>query len=159
MLSSPDYGSSEIFSAPTDKFDNTTLDTRSGVWNGYWSSFLENPIFGAPLEGDRLRFGESSWLGVLGSLGIVGALPMFMFGWTSLQMIFNLDRLAKRRPEYYQKCSTVMAGLLSLLVGGISEAYLLGNLTFSILAVLLYLVLGNYLLEVAQREAQLSLSN
>jgi hypothetical protein len=51
-----------------------------------------------------------------------------------------------------------MAGLLSLLVGGISEAYLLGNLTFSILAVFLYLVLGNYLIEFAKREHNYSIS-
>ena len=154
-----DSDSAGILSNTLNKWNNLDNNTREDIWSGYWSLFLENPLFGAPFQGDRLRFGESSWLGVLGSMGIVGALPMFMFGWTSLQMIFNLERLAKRRPEYYQKCSTVMAGLLSLLVGGISEAYLLGNLTFSILAVLLYLVLGNYLLEVAQREAQLSLSN
>jgi hypothetical protein len=51
-----------------------------------------------------------------------------------------------------------MAGLLSLLVGGVSEAYLLGNLTFSLLAVFLYLVLGNYLIEFAHREYNYSIS-
>lgn len=156
-LSNTDQDSVGILSYSTSKFENITFDTRAGVWGDSWRSFLEYPLLGLPLEGDRLRFGESSWLGVLGSLGIVGALPMFMFGWTSLQMIFNLDHLSKRKPDYYEKCSTIMAGLLSLLVGGISEAYLLGNLTFSILAVLLYLVLGNYLLEAAQREPQLTL--
>lgn len=151
-FSPTDVDAPGIFSNTVNKFSNLDNNTRAGVWSGYWQSFLEYPFFGAPFQGDRLRFGESSWLGVFGGLGLVGGIPMVMFGWSCLKMIFKLDRLSKMRPDYYLKCSVVMAGLLSLLVGGISEAYLLGNLTFSILAVFLYLVLGNYLIEVAQRE-------
>lgn len=151
-LNPTDVDTSGIFSNTLNKWDNLDSNTRAGVWSGYWGRFLEYPLFGAPFRGERLLFGESSWLGVLGSLGLVGAVPMLMFAWTSLQMIFKLDRLSTISPDYYLKCSVVMAGLLSLLVGGISEAYLLGNLTFSILAVFLYLVLGNYLIEVTQRE-------
>ncbi len=147
-----DVNSSGILSNTWNKWNNLDSNTRAGVWSGYWQAFLRNPLFGLPFRGDRLRFGESSWLGVLGSLGIVGTIPMMMFAWTSLQMIFKLERLSKISPDYYLKCSVVMSGLLSLLVGGISEAYLLGNLTFSILAVLLYLVLGNYIIEFAQKE-------
>jgi hypothetical protein len=143
---------SGVLSSTWGKWDNTDLSTREHIWSGYWQRFQEYPLFGPPLKGDRLRFGESSWLGVLGSLGLAGTLPMFMFAWTSLQMIFKLERLSKISPDYYLKCSVVMAGLLSLLVGGISEAYLLGNLTFAILAVFLYLVLGNYIIEAAQRD-------
>ena len=157
-LSPTDLDTPGLLSATSSKWSNLDTSTRDGVWSGYWRIFLEYPLFGAPFEGDRLRFGESSWLGVLGSMGLVGAIPMFMFGWTSLQMIFKLDHLSKIRPDYYLKCSVVMAGLLSLLVGGISEAYLLGNLTFSLLAVFLYLVLGNYLIEFAQREYNYSIS-
>lgn len=151
-LSPTDLDTSELLSPSASKFSNLDASTRAGIWGGYWQLFLKYPLFGAPFVGDRLRFGESSWLGVLGSMGLVGAIPMFMFGWSSLQMIFKLDHLSKIRPDYYLKCSFVMAGLLSLLVGGMSEAYLLGNLTFSLLAVFLYLVLGNYLIEFAQRE-------
>ena len=142
--------------SPTDiesigSFSKDT-NTRAGVWGSYWQIFLDYPIFGAPFQGDRLRFGESSWLGALGSLGIIGGLPMFMFAWSTVDMIIKLDRISKIRPDYYLKCSVVMAGLLSLLVGGISEAYLLGNLTFSVMAVFLYLILGNYIIEVVQQE-------
>ena len=151
-LSPTDIDTPGILSATSSKWSNLDTSTRDGVWSGYWRLFLKYPLFGAPFVGDRLRFGESSWLGVLGSMGLVGTIPMFMFGWSSLQMIFKLDHLSKIRPDYYLKCSVVMAGLLSLLVGGVSEAYLLGNLTFSLLAVFLYLVLGNYLIEFAQRE-------
>ncbi|MEA5575041.1 O-antigen ligase domain-containing protein [Anabaena sp. UHCC 0451] len=151
-LSPTDVDTSGILSNTWNKWDNLDSNTRAGVWSGYWGRFLEYPLFGAPFRGDRLLFGESSWLGVLGSLGLVGAVPMFMFAWSSIQMIFKLERLSTISQDYYLKCSVVMSGLLSLLVGGISEAYLLGNLTFSILAVFLYLVLGNYIIEVAQRD-------
>jgi hypothetical protein len=157
-LAPTDAETSGILSNTWNKWGNLDSNTRAGVWSSYWGKFIEYPLFGAPFKGDRLIFGESSWLGVLGSLGLAGALPMLMFAWTSLQMIFKLDRLSKIRPDYYLKCSVVMAGLLSLLVGGISEAYLLGNLTFSILAVFLYLVLGNYLIEFAKREHNYSIS-
>jgi hypothetical protein len=157
-LSPTDLDTSELLSPTASKLSDLDISTRTGVWGGYWGLFLKYPLFGAPFVGDRLRFGESSWLGVLGSMGLVGAIPMFMFGWSSLQMIFKLDHLSKIRPDYYLKCSFVMSGLLSLLVGGISEAYLLGNLTFSLLAVFLYLVLGNYLIEFAQREYNYSIA-
>ncbi|MDB9485486.1 O-antigen ligase family protein [Dolichospermum circinale CS-1225] len=157
-LSPTDLDTSELLSPSSSKLSDLDISTRTWVWGGYWGQFLKYPLFGAPFVGDRLRFGESSWLGVLGSMGLVGAIPMFMFGWSSLQMIFKLNHLSKIRPDFYLKCSFVMSGLLSLLVGGISEAYLLGNLTFSLLAVFLYLVLGNYLIEFAQREYNYSIA-
>jgi hypothetical protein len=153
-LFSTDVGTSDLLSNTWNKWGETDNNTRARVWSMYWRNFLEYPIFGTPFEGDRLIVAESSWLGVLGTLGLVGAVPMFMFAWTSLKMIFKLDRLSTISPDYYLKCSAVMAGLLSLLVGGISEAYLLGNITFSILAVFLYLILGNYLIEVVKRDYQ-----
>jgi hypothetical protein len=157
-FSPTDLDTSELLSPTASKLSDLDISTRTGVWGGYWGQFLKYPLFGAPFVGYRLRFGESSWLGVLGSMGLVGAIPMFMFAWSSLQMIFKLDHLSKIRPDYYLKCSFVMSGLLSLLVGGVSEAYLLGNLTFSLLAVFLYLVLGNYLIEFAQREYNYSIA-
>ena len=157
-LSPTDIDTPGLLSPSASKLSDLDTSTRASVWGGYWGQFLKYPLFGAPFVGDRLRFGESSWLGVLGSMGLVGAIPMFMFGWSSLQMIFKLDHLSKIRPDYYLKYSFVMSGLLSLLVGGISEAYLLGNLTFSLLAVFLYLVLGNYLIEFAQREYNYSIA-
>ena len=155
MLGTGDTDSAGILDATYSKWDGGGSNTREGVFNSYWRSFVDNPLLGSPFAGDRLQFGESSWLGVLGSLGLVGSLPMFMFAWSSLQMILRLDYLSKSNPEKYLQCSVVMSGLLSLLIGGVSEAYLLGNLTFAIIAVLLYLVLGNYLLEVLQRDKRL----
>ena len=155
-----------INSDPSEQFLTPVLDkwmkgenTRSGVWNGYWQAFVNYPLFGIPFEGERLYFGESSWLGILGSLGIVGAIPMLMFGFKCLVMINKLHHLSIIRPEYYLKCSVIIGGLTSLLIGGFSEAHLLGNLTFSVLAVLVYIALGSYILEVAERENKYFISD
>jgi hypothetical protein len=148
-ISTTNTNTSDLLSSTWDKWDKME-NTRAGVLDGYWQQFLADPFLGIPFQGDRLTFGESSWLGVLGSLGLIGTIPMLMFGWSSLEMIFRLEHLSKTRPDYYLRCSVVMAGLLSLLTGSISEAYLLGNLTFALLAVFLYLALGNYLIESAK---------
>jgi hypothetical protein len=66
-------------------------------------------------------------------------------------MILRLDRIAINNPNLYIYCSVVIAGLGSLLVGSLSEAYLLGNITFPLTALLLYQVLGTYLIEVEQK--------
>jgi hypothetical protein len=157
-ISATNADTSDLLSSTWDKWDNME-NTREGVISGYWQQFLAEPFFGLPFQGDRLIFGESSWLGVLGSMGLIGTIPMVMFGWSSLQMIFKLENLSKTRPDYYLKCSVVMAGLLSLLTGSISEAYLLGNLTFALLAVFLYLTLGNYLIESAKRDEYFTLQD
>ncbi|MFM9157418.1 MAG: O-antigen ligase domain-containing protein, partial [Dolichospermum sp.] len=105
-----------ILSNSFNKLSNLN-NTRAGVWSSYWQKFLEYPLFGASLKGERLRFGETSWLGVLGGLGLVGAFPMFMFAWTSLKMIFKLEQLSKINLDFYLKSSVIISGLFSLLVG------------------------------------------
>lgn len=124
-------------------------NTRGNVSLGLWQTFSENLLFGAPLEaGGRLGFGENSWLSAGATLGLVGFIPMMMMGWESLRLMWQLNLLSKRQPYYFFQCSTVMAGLGSLLIGSFFEAYLLGNITFSLIAFLTYLVMGAYLLEV-----------
>lgn len=131
----------------TDKFlsgDNT----RAEVWSALWRAFINNPFFGAPLEGDRLGYGESSWLAAGATLGIVGLLPLMLFGLDCLRMIGKLIQTAKKQPRYALHCNTVIAGVTALLTGSFSEAFLLGNLTFSLMALLMYLSMGSCLLEV-----------
>jgi hypothetical protein len=126
----------------------SSLDnTREIVWQALWQQFLNNPIAGGPLLGDRLGYGESSWLSAGATLGLLGLVPLVMFGIECLRMIQQLNHLSTKNPGYYFPCSTIIAGLASLLVGSFAEAYLLGTITFSLLVLLIYLVLGNYLLE------------
>lgn len=132
------------------------LDTRTHVWQRQWETFMNYPIFGRPLIGDRLMgYGENSWLGAGAALGLLGFVPLVLFGFESIKMMLQLDRLAIKRPNYYFHCSVVIAGLGSLLLGSVAEAYLLGNITASLLALLLYQCLGTYLLELNQREQRL----
>jgi hypothetical protein len=132
----------------SDRFTSTN-NTREGVWAGLLNTFMENIVFGSPLaQGSRLGYGENSWLSVGATLGLVGFIPMMMMGWESLKMIWQLNQLANRNSYYFFQSSAVIAGLGSLLVGSCFEAFLLGNITFSLLAFLMYLMMGAYLLEV-----------
>lgn len=137
------------FSAITRQLFNLD-DTRSQVWAAMWRTFNAHPLFGVPLEADRLGYGENSWLAVAATLGIVGLVPLLIFGFSCLRMIFKLNQMATDYPVYATHSNTVIAGLLTLLVGSIFEAFLLGTITFPLLALLLYLALGQYLLDLHQ---------
>jgi len=126
-------------------------NTREDVWEAQWEAFMNYPIFGQPFTGDRLRYGESSWLAAGAALGLLGFVPLVLFGLESVKMIRKLDRFAIKCPDYYLHCSVVIAGLVSLLLGSFTEAYLLANITFSLLAILLYQVMGTYLLELERK--------
>ena len=132
----------------SDRFTSTN-NTRADVWDGLLTTFSENIVFGAPLEyGNRLGYAENSWLSAGATLGLFGFIPMMMVGWESVKMIWKLNQLGNRDSYYFFQSSTVIAGLGSMLVGSCFEAYLLGNITFSLLAFLTYLMMGGYLLEV-----------
>lgn len=132
----------------SDRFTSTN-NTRAGVWNGLWNTFMDNILFGSPLaQGGRLGYGENSWLSVGAAVGLVGFIPMMMMGWESLKMIWQLIQLSNRNSYYFFQASAVIAGLGSMLIGSFFEAFLLGNITFSLIAFLTYLLMGGYLIEV-----------
>ena len=144
-------GDLSTFSATTDKIAKFQ-NTRSVVWQALWTSFLQHPFLGTPLQGDRFSgYGESSWLGAAAATGLVGLIPLLMSGFECLKMMWNLDQLSHRYPQNYWKYSVVISGLGGILTGSLAEAYLLGNLTFVLLGFFLYLTLGTYLLEQSQR--------
>ena len=95
-----------------------------------------------------MGYGESSWLSAGSNLGLVGFIPMLIMGWESLKLMWQLDRLSKRQPHYFFQSSTAIAGIGSLLVGSFFEPFLLGNITFVLLAFLTYLLMAAYLIEV-----------
>jgi O-antigen ligase len=123
-------------------------NTRAQVWQAQWNQFTNYPVFGAPLRGDRLGFGENSWLAVGAAAGIIGLIPLSLFAYQCGKFMMRLYRMGKRHPEYSVHCNAVTAGLASLLFGSIAEAYLLGLITFPLLAISLYLILGQYLLDI-----------
>lgn len=122
-------------------------NTRAGVWQGQWNGFIKNIMFGVPLQGERIRFGESSWLGTAQVLGLAGFIPMLLFGWSTIQLILKLENISRLNinNNYYFYSSAVMSGLVAMLVGGFSEAFLLANLNFSLYVTLQYLILGKFI--------------
>jgi len=138
-----------------DRFSGSNLidDTRTHVWSAQWRGFINHPFLGKPLTGERLSgYGENSWLGGAAAFGLMGFIPLLLFGWECLKMMFQLYQYGDRQPIHQQKCNLVIAGLLSLLAGSFFEAYLLGNITFSLMAILQYLILGNFLLQRRKQE-------
>jgi hypothetical protein len=141
-------GANAIDANVSSRFSTLGPNTRGDVSSGLWQTFSENLVFGAPLVGGRLGLAENSWLSAGATLGLVGFIPMMMMGWESLKLMWQLNLLSKRQPYYFFQCSTVIAGLGSMLIGSCFEGYLLGNITFSLMAFLTYLVMGAYLLEI-----------
>jgi hypothetical protein len=139
--------SSGINSSVSARFSSVD-NTREAVWNGLWGAFMNNPLFGAPLRADRMGYGENSLLSAGANLGLMGFIPMTMVGWESMKLMWELNQLSSRNSYYFFQSSTIIAGLGSMLVGSFFEAFLLGNITFSLLAFLTYLLMGAYLVEV-----------
>lgn len=124
----------------------TTANSRQMVWAALWNSFSQNPLFGSPLLGERLMgYGESSWLGAAAAVGIVGLVPLLLFGLACLKMMISLLIIGYKHAESHLQTSAVVAGLASLLVASFFEALLLGNLTSYLLMLFTYLSLGHYL--------------
>ena len=132
-------------------------NSRIQVWSAMWRAFERYPILGAPLGGDRLGFGESSWLATAASLGLAGLIPLLLFGISCGKMMIQLSAISKRQPESYLQCSVVISGIACLLVGSFFEAYLLGTLSSALLTLLIYLSLGQYIIELhkVQRDSYL----
>ncbi|MCB0192830.1 MAG: O-antigen ligase family protein [Anaerolineae bacterium] len=127
-------------------------NSRQEIWSILWRNFLDHPLFGVPLRGDRLfGYGENSWLGAAAALGIMGLTPLLLFGVSSGSMILRLYRLSGQTRLLFLQSSTVIAGLTSLLIGSIFEPFLLGNVTFSLIALFLYLSLGQHILNAAHK--------
>jgi hypothetical protein len=122
-------------------------NTREGAWASMWNGFVNNPFFGSPLEGGRLVFGENSWLAAGDTTGLLGFIPILMMGIGCLKMMFELHKLSSIKPQYFLHSSIVIAGLSGLLAGSFSEAILLGNLSFPVFSLLMYLSMGKYLLD------------
>lgn len=148
-----DLGMIDSASSAIDKY-LSNRNTRAGVWSGLWQAFIDYPLLGAPLRGTRLSYGENSWLATAATLGLLGLIPLMLFGLSSLKMLFSLNQITHQYPHYCLHSDVVIAGITALFVGSISEAHFLGNLTFPILALLIYLVLGQYIIDVVKVEAE-----
>ena len=138
---------------PFEKVDDSITEryqsienTRENVMAIQIRQFLENPFFGANPKGERIGFAENSYLAVAASLGIVGLFPLVFMIRGIIIIIRKLWWKSKfsNKKHFYL---LVIAGLLSLLAGAFTEAYLLGNMTWPIILLLCYVYWGYYLLQ------------
>jgi hypothetical protein len=103
-------------------------NTRVDAWQRLWAVFTEYPMLGLPGQG-----GESSYLRILASGGVLGGLP---FGFGIIFFSVSLVQIFISRGISRESGSIVGLGV-SLLVLGIFEGYMLDQITFSLLALLM----------------------
>ncbi|MEM8854183.1 MAG: O-antigen ligase family protein [Pseudomonadota bacterium] len=125
-----------------DRF--TSLDnTRAAAWSGMWRAFSEHPFLGAPITGERLGFGENSWLAIAATTGFVGLIPLLVGGALVLTIAARL--FLARPPTRKAKLQGDALGaiLVCLMVGSILEAYLLAVISASTILLLLVGITGH----------------
>ena len=157
LLISPDNIFSDTILSTSDlsvnRFTNVT-DTRTQVWQNLWSQFLQYPLLGVPVSGQRIGFGESTWLGAAASLGLLGLTPLLLFAKNSILTVWslNFNSVCSKQAFFRPYLSVVNSSFASIFVSSFAEAYLLGNLAFPIFASLIYILVGSYLSEITTRK-------
>ena len=122
----------------------SSLDnTRAVVWRAMWRTFNEHPLLGAPLRGDRLGFGESSWLAIGAATGLIGFIPLLVGGCALLVIAWRL--LAGRAPDRRARLQGDFAGgaIISLMIGSFFEAYLLAIVSSATFLLILVGLIGS----------------
>jgi hypothetical protein len=138
-----------------ERFNLSTMeDTRSAAWAGMWQGFYENPIFGYELTGDRLSFGESSWLAMASSAGIVGLIPLVGFGASLVALCVSLLLRPYASQRDRVRRDATVGCIASLLLGSFFEAYLLGTLTAPVYLTVLSGIMGQRMLVPPLRQPQ-----
>lgn len=114
----------------------TVENTRDEVWSVMLYDFVEHPLLGKPLDqGERLGFGENSFLTAGAGLGLVGFATVLIFALfliNSMRRLLVLERSLGWAPEL-SLCFSVIG---STLVGSFFEAVLLGIFTMPLIAAL-----------------------
>ncbi len=120
-----------------------TADTRSMVWLDLWNVFMKNPLIG----NRYVVGGESSYLTIAASMGIVGLSILGLAFFCGLKNLFYvwkgyhlLDSRDKAMYDY------VLAGLVSMGVCAMLDGFLLALLTIYAVFPWIYLTLLNYLM-------------
>lgn len=130
-------------------------NTRTGLWMSQWRYFNRYFLFGGPLKGDRMRYGESSWFSVAANFGIVGLIPMIFFGIALTGKIVRLLLIKTHKKEIRLYSDFTAGALLTLLVGSVGEAYLLGTITYPMLVFLIYLLIAVQIFNWVKKEKEI----
>jgi O-antigen ligase len=130
-----------------ERFNVSSIeDTRSAVWTGMWQAFSENPIFGVEITGERLGFGENSWLAMASSAGIVGLIPLLAFGVSLISLCLSLLMRPYADQRDRARRDATVGCIASILLGSLFEAYLLGTLTAPVYMIVLAGIMGQRML-------------
>ena len=135
------FSSSDAMSVISTR--NLTADTRSMVWLDLWNTFMKNPLIGSRY----IVGGESSYLTIAASMGVVGLSILGLAFFCGLKNLFYvwkgyhlLDSRDKAMYDY------VFAGLVSMSVCAMLDGFLLALLTVYAVFPWIYLTLLNYLM-------------
>lgn len=112
-------------------------DTRSHVYAREWQKFLENPLWGVPLEDNaRFVFSENVWLSFLSNGGVLAGILLFAILVSLLRRSIKLMlRWDKSDPRYF----FFFSGSLAMSVISLFESIFAG--TYSSFALLSFLYL------------------
>lgn len=112
-------------------------NTRDVAWGNQISGFTEHPFFGVPWDDSRIKFGESTFLGVASQLGLVGLVAVLLIFSGLILQIVELNRLSHNKFRIVQSRDLLMAVWVAILVASVLEAVLLGVIGLPIYVVLL----------------------
>ena len=123
---------------PTDPDSHITSleNTRSQVWSDQLALITQHPLFGKPLApGERMGFGENSYLAAGATLGVPGLLLIGAFAFFLAGLIVRLIRLEQVK-GWKPELALPIAVLATCLVGAFFEAFLMGVYTLPLTALL-----------------------
>jgi hypothetical protein len=114
----------------------STDNTRSDVWSIQVQEILSHPLFGQPLmPGERLGFGENSYLASGATLGLAGLSLALGLAFTVILQVWALMNL-EAKFGWSPQTALPIAILSTCLIGAFFEAFLLGIFTFPLMAML-----------------------
>lgn len=127
-------------------------NTREEIWGTLVAQFLSNPLAGVATD---YAAGESSYLSLAASFGLVGLVPAAVFVGLLSAAAVRLLRARRVLGAAYGRAADLVAGFIAsvVLVLFPLEAYLLGTLTDLMLILYATIAITGFLLEKAAEQA------
>lgn len=113
-----------------------TTNTRAGAWSDLWREFMASPLFGRGGEMEA-SFTESSFLLVGARIGLIGLVPLVLACVLILLDAYRAARVGSAMGAAHTALQLPLAVAGMIVLGGLAEAYLVGQ--FQIGVALLFL--------------------
>ena len=134
-------------------------NTREGTWSSAFDDFSEEPLFGkTEYETGVMSFCENSWLAMASTTGVIGLSVMLVALGIVVQRIRQLAMIPLSGDERDLQ-NLIVASMLSLFIGSIFEAFLLGAVVFPMFAAYTVLGMANWLVTLVRSRRTVHLSN